>query len=260
MSDSTTTTIEPETQKATVAERKAAADAAFVVGNDPTAIAALFAVVPNGREYVDVVYNGRVATLSAAILADPSKAATFADDLAPLAGLRSAVVDAMPTSTQKTERVIDPAEKRAADVEKFGTLSAIATYLRDSAAYVNLTNVEPDDLTDDEKAIVTAATVPAKVIDHVQKVEKVIDAINSEKSVRGRESVAHTDPAEGTILTRGGKGVGPSVASMRDANGKTYYAMRRDDGTLETFTSISAAATAVNGGGSLNGWKFFGLA
>lgn len=252
MSNTETTT---PTEKVSVADRKLAANDAFVVGGDALAIAEKFAVVPNGREFVDVTYNARVAELSAAFLEHPEMVATFAADLLPLANLREAVLAAMPTSTAKAERVIDPAEKRAADVEKFGTLSAIAQHLHDAQTWVDLMlGDELDDLTDNERAEIADADVPTKVTDATERIAKFVNAIVAEKSVRGRDTVSHDTPAVGTILTRGGKGEGTSAEVVAEGDGVAYVV------NGEKLPSISAAATAVNGGGSINGWKFFGLA
>jgi hypothetical protein len=246
-----TPTPTPET-KVSPDERRAAANASFQSGADAAQVAALFAVVPNGREYLDVTYNARAAALTQQVIDGTLAPTDLQDAVTPFAELRDAVLAALPQGTAKAERVIDPAEQRAALVEKIAALSAIAVYLADAARYVNDLCPELDDCTQDELDLINAATVPTKVSDQLEKVAKVIDGLVSDKVQGTRTAKVHVTPAPGTVLTKGNKGTGPQVLVVSTPDGVGYQL----NGTVHT--SISAPAEIL-AGGARNGWTYFGL-
>jgi hypothetical protein len=248
----TATQSTPVAEKVSPDDRRAAANSSFQAGADAAQVAALFAVVPNGREYLDVTYNARAAALTQQVIDGTLAPTDLQDAVTPFAELRDAVLAALPQGTAKAERVIDPAEQRAALVEKIASLTAIACYLTDAGTYANDLIPQVDDLTDDEMALINAATVPTKVIDQLEKVAKVIDGLVSDKVTGTRSKVTHVTPAPGTVLTKGNKGTGPQVLVVSTPDGVGYQL----NGTVHT--SISAPAEIL-AGGARNGWTYFGL-
>lgn len=265
MSDQSTQTetVETVSPKLSVADRKALAREAFVPNADPTEVAALFGNVPNGREYLDVVYSENVTRVTLAAIAE-GEAAELAEVLAPYATLRETVEKAMTAAgvSSKSAREVDPIAARAALVNRLAELTAIADHLVTSAQWVtDLANaIDPGDLTDDEKATVAAATVAddsavAKLTARIANVVEKAPRATSGDGTRERATVAHADYPEGTTLAAKGD-PSKTCGVMRDANGVTYYAVRNADGSLSTFKSISSAAKHL-AGGERNGWTYF---
>jgi hypothetical protein len=250
----TATQSTPVAEKVSPDDRRAAANSSFQAGADPTQVAALFAVVPNGREYLDVTYNARAAALMQQVIDGTLPATDLSDAVTPFAELRDAVLAALPQGTAKAERVIDPAEVRSALVEKIASLTAIACFLTDAGTYANDLLPQVDDLTDDELELINAATAPKSVIDAGEKLRKVIDGLVSDKVQGTRTKVNHVTPAPGTVLTKGNKGTGVHVEVIGAADGVAYKLLT----TGETFDAISTVAAAI-AGGQRNGWTFFGL-
>jgi hypothetical protein len=246
-----TSTPTPET-KVSPDDRRAAANASFQAGADAAQVAALFAVVPNGREYLDVTYNQRAAALTQQVIDGTLAPTDLQDAVTPFAELRDAVLDALPQGTAKAERVIDPAEQRAALVEKVAALSAISRWATDVAAYVTALTPEVDDLTDAERDAIAAGGVTKAVTDSGDKLRKVIDGLVSDKVQGTRTAKVHVTPAPGTVLTKGNKGTGPQVLVVSTPDGVGYQL----NGTVHT--SISAPAELI-AGGARNGWTYFGL-
>jgi hypothetical protein len=260
MSDQSTQTETTETvsPKLSVADRKALASAAFVPDADPTEVAALFGNVPNGREYLDVVYSSNVTRETMGAI-ESGNAANLAEVLAPYATLRETVEKAMTAAgvSSKSAREVDPIAARAALVNRLAELTAIADHLVTSAQWVTdlADAIDPGDLTDDEKATVAAATVAddsavAKLTTRIAAAVEKTPRATSGDGTRERATVAHADYPVGTTLTA--KGDPSKVATViAGADGKVAYQVGSD-----TFKSISSAAKAL-AGGERNGWTYF---
>lgn len=256
----TTTT---ETQKVSVADRKALAAAAFVPGSDVATIAALFGNVPNPREFVDATYGGLVSAIALASATDDT--IDVAAMLAPLATLRGDVLTALDAMVpQKSVRIIDPAEVRAALVARIGVLDATLDHLVSATQWVRdlLTAVDDGTVTDSER--VAAFVLPdgiAKATDRIARVLSTEKRSVSTDGTRERNTVDHTAhaPTVGAVLN--GKGAHASrtftVTSVTTSDdGKVTVKGTTDDSS--DVVTMNAAATRY-AGGARNGWDFFGL-
>lgn len=264
MSESTETTV-AEVVKVSVADRKTLASNAFVVGADPVAVAALFANVPNGREFVDVCYSANVTRETLAAVADDD-AANIAERIAPYAELRESVLAAMTVAgvTTKTERVIDPVAVRAALIERAATLGAIMSHLATAGEWVSdlLGEIEIDSPSAEEETALTSGIVPEKVAALTTRLATLIEKApkSADGSTGTRETQDHSADAAKLVIgyvlvAKGDESKTAEVIGAVNDKGRGPGAFLVNG---EKVDSISTAASRL-AGGERNGWTYFAL-
>lgn len=271
--DTTETKVSPETPetpavpaeiKVPVSVRRDLATAAFSETSvTATAAATLFANIPNGREHLDAVYNAAVAAVATnpEITADP---AVLGAHLAPLATRRTEIATEMATiSPAKASRVVDPAAERAALIVRLGTLSATWAHLATAVTWIEhlFDEIDPGDLSDDERLTFTSVDVPEKVSGLTTRLAAAITSTPRASTATGeRAPRTESDRVKPMIGTRFSDAKGRFVTLTGETNERSIGpdAWTLDDG--RTFNSISTAATdGVCNGTSTNGWKHFSI-
>lgn len=257
-----TETVPAKVTKVTVSARRDLAIAGFAGTDSVEMVAALFADVPNGREFLDETYNAAAAL----VIGNPlemtaEKAATLPALLSPIAERRDAIGTAMTTLVPtKTARAADPIAERAAMVEKLGRLSATWSHVAASLTWIEhmFDESDPGDLSDAERLTFAAMDVPAKVSAATEKIASALTAKVAGGTATGdRKERTESDrvaPAIGTVFTDA-KGRFVTLTGETNARSIGPDAWTLDTG--ETFDSISAAAKHVAGGTETNGWLHF---